>query len=38
VDGEYGRLRVLNWAAKFFADALAAEKYADHPAAWGWRR
>ena len=24
VDGEYGRLRILNWAVKFFVDALAA--------------
>lgn len=23
VDGDYGRLRILNWATKFFADALA---------------
>ena len=27
VDGQYGRLRILNWATKFLADALAAERY-----------
>lgn len=26
--GDYGRLQILNWATKFFADALACQKYA----------
>lgn len=27
VDGQYGRLRILNWATKFLVDALLGEKY-----------
>jgi uncharacterized protein YyaL (SSP411 family) len=27
VHGPYGRLRILNWATKFLADALASQKY-----------
>jgi uncharacterized protein YyaL (SSP411 family) len=32
VDGGYGRLRILNWATKFFADALAAAIHPSPPA------
>jgi hypothetical protein len=27
VDGQYGRLRILNWATKFLVDALSGQKY-----------
>lgn len=31
INGQYGRYRILNWATKFFIDALLLEEYPDLP-------